>query len=445
MKKKWRFILIGIIMLTGRLVSASDVAEDRLGDHVTLPALIDYAYTSNPSVEAARESWRVTVEKYRITTGYPDPQLMFTWFPEPIETRLGPQDWNASLSQMIPFPGKLTKAGEVVQTEARIAKLNLDKTIRDVSVAIISSYHELRYIQQAGRIAEKNAGLLEQLRQIGETAYARDRAAFMDVVRAQSQTGQLRYDILLLRELEQTEKTRLNGLLNRPPDAPLGELSDVPVLPVLYKPDEICRMAEARQEEIRMADLRVKKAESRIALAKYQGLPDFRVGLFYAGIGDPDVSAPPANAGDDAIGVQFGLTLPLWFGKNSSRTGQAQAEARKARAMKTERINQTRTRIHALFFKLQNARRLIALYRDEMLPRAMQAVTVSETWFREGEGSFSDFTEAQAAAYNFQLSLARAGADYGKALADLEKLAGQRLTLKPDAPAGDEPAGKEAE
>ena len=68
----------------------------------------------------------IQMENYRVTTGYPDPQLMVTWFPEPIETRLGPQDWNAQISQMIPFPGKLSKAGELVAAEARIARLKLD-------------------------------------------------------------------------------------------------------------------------------------------------------------------------------------------------------------------------------------------------------------------------------------------------------------------------------
>jgi cobalt-zinc-cadmium efflux system outer membrane protein len=71
------------------------------------------------------------VENYRVTTGYPDPQLMVTWFPEPIETRLGPQDWNAQISQMIPFPGKLSKAGELVAADARIARLKLDKAVKE--------------------------------------------------------------------------------------------------------------------------------------------------------------------------------------------------------------------------------------------------------------------------------------------------------------------------
>jgi hypothetical protein len=43
---------------------------------------------------------------------------------------------------------------------------------------------------------------------------------------------------------------------------------------------------------------------------------------------------------------------------------------------------------------------------------------------REGRGSFADSLELAATLYNFELSLARASADYGKALASLEALTG---------------------
>ena len=55
---------------------------------------------------------------------------------------------------------------------------------------------------------------------------------------------------------------------------------------------------------------------------------------------------------------------------------------------------------------------------------------ISETWFREKQGSFSDFVETEAVYYNFQLSLARAKADYGKYLAQTERLCGLSLTRR---------------
>ena len=122
------------------------------------------------------------------------------------------------------------------------------------------------------------------------------------------------------------------------------------------------------------------------------------------GSGQPDVAMPPPDAGDDALGIQFGVSVPLWFDKNVSRTRQALADAEKARAFRVERVNQSRTQISTLFFRLRNAERLMTLYGKEMIPQAMASMETAETWFREGQGSFSDFVEIQSTAYNFQLS-----------------------------------------
>jgi outer membrane protein TolC len=62
---------------------------------------------------------------------------------------------------------------------------------------------------------------------------------------------------------------------------------------------------------------------------------------------------------------------------------------------------------------------------------------IAETWYREGQGSLSDFIELQSVYYNFQLSLARARADYGKYLAQLERLSGTTVTKREERGSGE--------
>jgi outer membrane protein TolC len=315
-----------------------------------------------------------------------------------------------------------------VEADAEIARLKLDKTIREVVTAVRQSYHELLYIREAQTVAGQNLQLLDHLRKIAETAYAQNRATLLDMIKAQSQSGQLRYDALLLKELEFTEKTRLNSLLNRPPDAPIGQLEMEKIQLIAKSLDQLYAIAQDRQEEIQIAEFEAQKADAKINLARYENLPEFKLGLFYAAIGNPDVPQDPPDAGEDALGLQFGVTIPLWFGKNAGRTSSARSELEAAKALKTERINETQTQIRALYFRLENARRLVELYSEELLPQAAHAMEIAETWFREGESSFSDFVETQSVWYNFQLALARARADYGKYLAGLEQLVGQSIT-----------------
>lgn len=111
-----------------------------------------------------------------------------------------------------------------------------------------------------------------------------------------------------------------------------------------------------------------------------------------------------------------------------ARVARSEAGIRKARAAEEVAITDIRTRVHDLFFRLNNAQRLISLYQNDLLPQAENAMGIAETWYREGQAGFSDFVETQAVYYNFQLSLARARADYGKVLAALEQLMGQAIT-----------------
>jgi cobalt-zinc-cadmium efflux system outer membrane protein len=428
------FTALTFVYLAGSFAYAEDSGspptDERFitGDDVRLSDLIQIAYTQNPTIQQARDAWQVTVENYRVTTGYPDPQLMVTWFPEPIETRLGPQDWNAQLSQQIPFPGKLSKAGELVAADAQIARLKLDKAVKETLLAVQESYYELWYIRQAKNITRHNSRLLDHIRKISETAHAQNRTTLTDVVKAQSQTGQLQYDAILLEELEQTEITRLNGLLDRPPASPVGILEPPILKPLAADVETIYQLAEANQEDILMAQVNVEKGDSKISLARFQNLPDFKVGLFYAGIGEPDVPRPPEDAGRDAIGLQAGISIPLWFGKNSSRVDKAMAEKSRARSEKQVRINDVQTRVRTIYFKARNAERLVTLYKSDLVPQAAHAMELAEVWYQEGEASFTDFIETQSVWYNFQLALARATADYGIALARLERLAGTPLT-----------------
>jgi outer membrane protein TolC len=389
------------------------------------------AFDNNPSLKAARLNWKASLESYRSATALPDPQLMGTYFPRPIETRLGPQDWNITLSQMVPFPGTLASAGKVVSAKARVAQIRFEMKVRDVAVGVAKSALELWYVRRAIEIAKGQRELVENLRSAGEGAAAAGRTGLREVVKVQSQLAQLLYDRTLLEELERSETANLNALLNRPPQSPIGELLVGAPAPLAIELEPLTEVAEQSRDEVKLARAMQAVADASYERVDYSNYPSMKFGLFYAGIGEPDVPSPPPDAGDDAFGVQMGISIPLWRGKNAGRIEGARAKRESAVAASEAKVNATRSLIYKLYFKVKNAERLITLYRDELLPQALSSVENAEVWFREGEGTLSDYAEAQSALYNFRLSLARARTDYGKVVAELEGLVGRNITAAP--------------
>ncbi len=427
----WMKSLIFFIIIFHSIPALSDEdsmdrLEQRLKSGAGLSDLMAYAYETSPMIRAGRAAWRESLERYRVDTAYPDPEILLTYWPQSLADDLDKKKFEAMIAQTIPFPGKLSAAGEIVKAESAVNRFDLDRSVREVMTGIRESFHELLYIRQALRIAKNNQALLEQIRTISETAYAGNRSALIDVMKAQSQSAQSGFDEILLKELEHTETTRLNSLLNRSPEAPLGPLAEDPYQPVLYPLVEIFSLAEKNREENKMADAEIQKSEAMAKKAKFETYPEFKLGLIYEST-QPD--APNASS-EDMYGIQFGMSLPIRLEKNSGRIESARAGVEKAKAMAQNTINETRALVRENYFRMQNAERLISLYRDKLVPEAAKSVETANVWNRQGQGSITDYLEIQSVWYNFQLALARARADYGKYLARLEGLAGQSLTKK---------------
>ena len=393
--------------------------ETKLGEGPSLAELISYAYRANPRIKAARAEWRAATERYRVDTALDDPEVMLEgmYMVDSSGGGVKPDDWKVTFTQPLPLPGRLTKAGKVAVGEATIARLRLDLTVRDAALSIRESYEELGYLREAARLAKAEQGLIDQARKSGETAAAQGRAATVEVLKAQAQSGQLHYDLLLAEESADNERVRLNALLNRPPEAALGPLPALPIRTLAYPLEEIYRLALAHQEEIKLARASADKARDLVELTRYDTLPRLSLGVSY---------------GDEyraqQVGVQAGLSLPIWLGKNAGRMEAARAEAEKAGFLLKAQINDSRARIRDLYFRLKNSERLVRLYADDLIPQANRAMQTAETSFSQGQGEFADYLETSAAWYSFHLALARAEADYGQFLARLESQAGRTLT-----------------
>jgi outer membrane protein TolC len=406
--------------------SDAAVLEASLGEKAAPSDLVAVAYRSNPMIRAARAEWRGTVEKYRVDTGWPDPELMVEGM-YPADT-LGetakPMDWNVGLTQAIPLWGRQGSAGEVSSAAAKIARLKLDAALRDVVLQVRRSAAELRYLDEAVLIVQGQQALLGKLTEGGAAAYAADRASLYEVMKARAQSGQLDYDALLLDESARTEKARLNALLDRPPDAPLGPIAAAPARPVVYDIREIDALVEANGEDVRIARAELERSEAMAKLTKYETLPGFKLGVSYGQLNEVN-----------QVGVQATVMLPLRLGKSAGLLGAAAADSDKMRAMYAAAVNDARTAVRDIAFRLKNAERLATLYRDDLIPQAERAVETAQIRLAQGLGGLGDAAEAQSAWYGFRLAFARAEADRTVLLARLEALAGRSLTDRDDAAA----------
>lgn len=387
---------------------------------ISLEQLITHALEKNQKIKAAEMKWQSAIERLPQATSLDDPEIgIDTWnipsnfdFSETRSTIF----W---ISQKFPFPGKLGLKGNIVSKEIEKAKLHLDMAARDVIVDLKKSYFELLYIDKAIEITEKIKTLAEHLVKLGATGLSTDGTTLNDVFKAQSQLAQLNYDLILLSELRVTEATNINAILNLPPESDVGKPAMINIIPFDYKLEELYKLAEEKQEELKILDREIEKNQERIKLANREYFPDFQVKL--RRFQNTNTSL------DRGYGVFFGIKVPLWSRKNRARVMEAERNTSAAVHEKDEWKNKTFSKIKQNYFKLQNSARLIKLYRESLIPQAEKSMEIAETWYKEKKGSFSGLIESQSVWLNFNLAKERALADYHQRLAGLEKLVGKQL------------------
>jgi outer membrane protein TolC len=121
MKRRMAYIFARCMLflfLTTFLVSVDAYAEENSKGTLELSELIKEATDRNPAIIAAREKWQSAQEIIEARRALPDPQLNYSYFVEPIETRVGPQRHILGAKQKFPFYGKRALRAEVASKES---------------------------------------------------------------------------------------------------------------------------------------------------------------------------------------------------------------------------------------------------------------------------------------------------------------------------------------
>lgn len=416
------------------LRSHSTTTRSPLPDVSTRLALggaIEYAASENPRLAAARNRWRAATHRPAQARALPDPLLLYTEAVVPIQTRAGPIDREFQLLQRIPYPGKLSAAGAIAQEKARVSRLDYEIALRDTVAEIKVTYAELAYLHQALAIVEQNQAIATQLTEKAAAAYAGaeeerpDPVTLFDTLKAQSQVAQLAYDTVTLRELLVAEEARMNELLHRAAAAELGTPDAPAYRPLRATREQLVFLGRQRSQEIQAAIHEVRAAEHAERLARLSRVPDFTLGAKWAMVGS-DGALGDRN-GEDAFGVTFGMTLPIWECKNRAKIAEAEYLRRAACLDREARIDDLSTRITRTYFRLQNAARLAELYHESLIPQAEDAMRIAEAGRDAGRDTYGRLLEAQSVWLNFQLAYHRALADHEQMVVRLEQLVGTSL------------------
>ncbi len=407
-------------------LARTDRVEELLKAPLKLSTLQSIAYVRNRNIQSASEAWNAALARYP-QAAYLDGILrQYNVFTKRQDLLLrSMQGQRQKIAAEFPFPGVTTLRGDLVRTDIEIAEYDFAIVVRDTLTEVKKAYFDYAYVQDAIQITKENQNLLEQILNVATRKFEAGKSSYNNVIKARMALSKLSDSLITLEEQKTTITARLNMLLDRGPQAPLGR-SEYAAIPIPERSiDTLYELAKSQRQEIERDRYRVERVRLAIALAEKMNRPDPTLGASYF----EDRSGLLVGAEPDRGTFRPDPTQPNrpWFGMQEAFIQEMRIRERQMEQALEEMINQTLYDVKTAHFSLDAARREIELYEKTLIPDARQSLEVAEVDYEGARIDFLDYLDAQRTLLEFNISLFNARRDFGKALAELERAVGGSL------------------
>ncbi len=397
------------------------------GGTLTLEEVLALARGGNPRIRAAAYMVGVVEAREAGAGVLPDPMLevgvMNLSLPGLSANMPASMAPAIRLVQHLPLPSKRSLAREVARSVTLGEQAAGEEVWWEVRSEAAGAFYRLYDLDRRGESMESTLRLLQEFEAIARSMYAAGTGRQADVLRAGLEVARMEGEIHRLDALRSGAAAQLNALLGRPAETPIPS----PVLPPLSlrfpQPDSLLSWAGGTRPLVRQAEAEVERARSMKALAEKEIWPDLTLGVEY-GLGR--MGGELRSMG----GAMVGVTLPVHAGRRQYKAREeAGAWEQAAEAGLVGVMVRVDARIREILAELGQARTLLALHRDEILPQARAVVESALSSYRVGAVDFLTLVESRMALNGFEAEYFGLQASLGTAWAQLESTIGRDLPV----------------
>jgi len=389
---------------------------------VTLSQLIQEALQRNPAIQAAQyaaAAKKVTIESAQTL---PDPVLGFQQMGDinpPGLQRGDPSSGRTySITQEVPFPGKLDLKGKIAETEFEAESWNQQQTRLQVIADLKVAYFNLYLIDHSITILEENKKLLEQFARIAETRYRVGQGIQQDVLKSHVEISKLIDRLTVLEQRRAATEEEINSLLYRAPGTPLGKPAEVKKAEFPYPYNQLYEIARSHYPLLQVQEQEIQRSQHRVELARREFYPDFALG----------VSAVERSGLSEMYGIMVNAKVPLYFWrKQQPELSSANMNLDNARKQRDNTVAQLNAKVKDLYLTATTSERLADLYRNGVIPQARLALESAVAGYQVGSLDFLAMMDSFFTVLDYEIKYYEVFTEFHKALAQLEPYTGLEL------------------
>ena len=392
---------------------------------VSLQALVAEALEQNPEIKAMRRGFDMMRARVPQAKALPEPMLSYGYagnaaFVPPFDIQKGDPASARMLSftQEVPYPGKLTIKGKMANVEAEAEWWNYEQVRLNVVAEVKDAYYDLFYLHKAIETVTKNRELVEKFARIAEAGYSVGKGVQQDVLKAQVEISKLTDQLTVLEQRKQTAEARINSLLYREPETPVGRPEEIRPREFTHSLAELNEVALTNYPALKAQRRKIDREQYGVELARKDFYPDFTVGLTYFNRpGMPEM-----------YGVNVGVKIPLYFWqKQRPALTEATASARAERERLENATSLLFFRIKDRYLAVTTAQRLLKLYGATIIPQSSLSLESAIAGYEVGKVDFLTLLDNLMTLLNYELGYYEQLSNQEKAIAALEPFVGVNL------------------
>ena len=363
------------------------------------------AAENNPGLKAKFNDYMASLEVAPQVGTLPDPKLAFGYFISPVETRVGPQQFKISASQMFPWFGTL-EAKENVAVQMSKAKYELfleakSKLFNEVK----STYFNIYFNRRAIEITRENLTILNTFQKLANIKVEAGKVSAVDEYRIEMEIGDLENQLALLIDKQYVLEVMFNNLLNVEREEIVQTPEVLWSLDISLSKEQVLDSIQTNNHQLLVLSMQKEALSYRKELAKKRGAPNFSIGLDYTFIGQGDNNL----AGTDAfVFPMIGITVPLYRNKYRAMVNEVVylQEAKEFEII--DKNNILVTILENAWKEYLDADRRLRLYISQ-LELANQSLHLLETEYATGNKNFEEILrmERKVLKYGLELEMAR--------------------------------------
>jgi outer membrane protein TolC len=346
-------------------------ANSAFADELKLQPLIDEALNNNHEILMlqARES----VSQFRIpqAESLPDPMFMFGYKNDGTKDlytfnkeTAADSEWMFSVSQMFPYPGKLSLKSAMATRNAESVQASLDAARLRVATRVKELYYELFLTYKSIDLVKDMTALFSKVEEAALARYSSGMAPQQEVLMAQTEKYMLLEKEEMLMQKVQSLEAMINSTLGRDGGIKLGRPAELSSKEYNYSIEELLKTTYETSPEIKVKDRMIAGAETNVEMAKLEYYPDFTISANYFA---------KNKYFEDMWGLTATVNIPIFY-KTKQRQAVLEAEASLS-GIKHELDDvkyMLSSNIRDNYSMLKSSERLMDLYKNGLIPKVYQ-------------------------------------------------------------------------